>query len=191
MLVSPLVPLQFLTRAAFRENSPMTFHTFAFVALIFAIGTVPLGAEPPKKIVLLAGPKSHGPVGNGVHDYGWSARLLRMMLETSNVKEKVRVEVYLDGWPRNPKTLEDADTIVVISDGRDGDRLAKAVIGRAKSASSSSKIENPFIWACFFPEPQLLLLLKASACSPGRYTNATVACLHSSWFALSLLISPF
>jgi type 1 glutamine amidotransferase len=80
----------------------------------------------PKKIVILAGPKSHGPVGNGIHDYGWSARLLKVMLDNSNIKDRIRVETHLDGWPRDPRTLEDADAIMVISDSRDGDQYAEA-----------------------------------------------------------------
>ena len=31
----------------------------------------------------------------------------------------MRAEIHLDGWPRDPKTLDDADTIVVLSDGAD------------------------------------------------------------------------
>lgn len=74
-----------------------------------------------KKIVLIAGPKSHGPTGNGIHDYPWSVKLLKVMLDHSNVREQVRVEYHLDGMPQDLKTLDDADTIMVISDGRDGD----------------------------------------------------------------------
>lgn len=100
------------------------------MAILFALTVVAasIHAEPPatKKIVLIAGPKSHGPVGNGIHDYGWSVQLLKVMLEQSSVKDKVRVEAHLDGWPRDPRTLEDADTIMVISDGRDGDQYAEA-----------------------------------------------------------------
>jgi type 1 glutamine amidotransferase len=104
----------------------MTRRAFILVALTFATAATPAAADARKKVVILAGPKSHGPVGNGVHDYGRSARLIRMMLETSAVKEKVRVEVHLDGWPRDSRTLDDADTIMVISDGRDGDQYAEA-----------------------------------------------------------------
>lgn len=104
----------------------MASRTLVLVALTLIGLIAPAAAAPPKKVVILAGPKSHGPVGNGVHDYGWSARLIKMMLETCPVKEKVRVEVHLEGWPRNPRTLEDADTIMVISDGRDGDQYAEA-----------------------------------------------------------------
>ncbi|MDF1742791.1 MAG: ThuA domain-containing protein [Gimesia sp.] len=79
-----------------------------------------------RKIVLIAGPKSHGPVGNGIHDYPWSVKLLKVMLDNSNVKDQIRVEYHLNGWPKNPETLNDADTIMVISDGRDGNKYAEA-----------------------------------------------------------------
>ncbi len=86
-------------------------------------GLVLEGAEegPPRKIVLIAGPKSHGPVGNGIHDYPWSVKLLKVMLDNSNVAGRVAVEYHLDGWPKDDRTLDSADTIMVISDGRDGD----------------------------------------------------------------------
>lgn len=78
------------------------------------------GTGGPKKLVLIAGTKSHGPEGNGIHDYPWSVRLLQVLFERSNVREQVRVETHFDGWPKNPGTLESADTVVLISDGRDG-----------------------------------------------------------------------
>ena len=83
-------------------------------------------ASAKRKIVLIAGPKSHGPTGNGIHDYPWSVKLLKVMLDNSNVKDQVRVEYHLDGWPEDPNTLNDADTIMVISDGRDGNKFAEA-----------------------------------------------------------------
>ena len=89
-------------------------------------GSAARSAEPRKKIVLIAGKKSHGPVGNGIHDYPWSAKLLKVMLDNSNVAEQVRVEYHLEGWPEDPSTLDDADAIMVISDGRDGDKYEEA-----------------------------------------------------------------
>ena len=83
-------------------------------------------ADPAKKIVLIAGKKSHGPVGNGIHDYPWSVKLLKVMLDNSNVAEHVRVEYHLDGWVEDESTLDDADAIMVISDGRDGDAYEEA-----------------------------------------------------------------
>src|ERR1700751_1794073 len=94
--------------------------------LLFASSPPLEAADPPKKVVLIAGRKSHGPVGNGIHDYGWSVQLLKVMLDNSNVKDKVQVEIHLDGWPKEPKTLEDADTIMIISDGRDGNMYEEA-----------------------------------------------------------------
>ncbi|MFQ3594111.1 MAG: ThuA domain-containing protein [Gemmataceae bacterium] len=90
------------------------------VGLIFS--TVPHAGPPvaAKKIVLIAGKKSHGPEGNGIHDYGWSVRLLQAMLERSNVAADIRVEIHLNGWPDDPTTLDDADTLMIVSDGRDG-----------------------------------------------------------------------
>ncbi len=93
-----------------------------------AFGQVAATATAPRrKIVLIAGPKSHGPVGNGMHDYGWSVCLLRVMLERSNVKDQITVTHYLDGWPKDAAPLDDADTLMIVSDGRDGDKFADAL----------------------------------------------------------------
>ncbi|MFM7162087.1 MAG: hypothetical protein ACKO3P_17175, partial [Planctomycetaceae bacterium] len=48
----------------------------------------------PRKIVVIAGKKSHGPEGNGIHDYGWSARLIKVMLDNSNVADRVSTEFF-------------------------------------------------------------------------------------------------
>lgn len=97
--------------------------------MVFSPSLVPAGGQAParKKIVLIAGKKSHGPVGNGQHDYGWSVLLLKALLESSNVADKIAVTVHLDGWPRDEKAVADADTIMVVSDGRDGNAFAEAL----------------------------------------------------------------
>ncbi|WP_339923676.1 ThuA domain-containing protein [uncultured Cyclobacterium sp.] len=69
-----------------------------------------------KKIVLIAGPKSHGPKA---HEYIKSVRLIKTMLDNSNVEE-IATEIHFNGWPEDPLTLEDAALILFISDGRDG-----------------------------------------------------------------------
>ncbi|TXT25484.1 MAG: thioesterase, partial [Planctomycetota bacterium] len=102
-----------------------------FLLLLAVIGglcgnSVAANGPATRKIVLIAGPKSHGPTGNGIHDYPWSVKLLKVMLDHSNVREQVRVEYHLDGMPRDLKTLDDADSIMVISDGRDGDLYQEA-----------------------------------------------------------------
>jgi type 1 glutamine amidotransferase len=95
------------------------------VALVVA-HTAAEAADDRKKIVLIAGKKSHGPEGNGIHDYPWSVKLLKVLLDRSNVRDKVQVEMHFDGWPKDERTLEDADTVMIISDGRDGDLYEEA-----------------------------------------------------------------
>ena len=73
-----------------------------------------------KRIVIIAGKKSHGPDGNGIHDYPAQARLLHDCLLRSAIGsdlEIVRAED--DAWPES--VIAEADCLVVIGDGRDGD----------------------------------------------------------------------
>jgi len=99
----------------------------ALVVALLLSAPVLRAADPPRKIALIAGKKSHGPDGNGQHDYNWSARLLKHAIEHSNIKERVTVEIHLNGWPADDKSLDDAATIMVISDGRDGDKFSEAL----------------------------------------------------------------
>ncbi len=71
-----------------------------------------------KKIVLVAGPiTGHGKY---THEYEKSVILLKHLLDTSpNLKGKLVVETHFKGWPTDEKTLDDAHTIVMISDGGD------------------------------------------------------------------------
>ncbi len=77
-------------------------------------------AEPnaPKKIVLIAGPiTGHG---KHTHEYEKSVILLKHLFDTSpSTKGQVVVETHFKGWPADEKTLDDAATIVMISDGGD------------------------------------------------------------------------
>ena len=74
------------------------------------------GAQTARKVVLIAGKKSHGP---GTHEYVKDVYLLKHCLDTSPNLKGLTTEVHLNGWPTNPATLDDAATIVVISDGSD------------------------------------------------------------------------
>jgi putative heme-binding domain-containing protein len=78
-------------------------------------------AATPRKIVLIAGTVHQGPGGHpaGTHEYELSARLLKQSLLHAPDIAPIKCEVHVDGWPGDPKTLDDADTIVVISDGAD------------------------------------------------------------------------
>src|SRR5271155_136597 len=70
--------------------------------------------ERPRRIVLIAGSKGHGP---GEHEYAKSARLLKVMLDRAPGLKNVQTEVIYDGWPTNVSDLDSADTIVFLSDG--------------------------------------------------------------------------
>jgi putative heme-binding domain-containing protein len=110
----------------------------AACAMVICLGVLAARGEEarPKKVVLIAGTVHQGPGGHpaGTHEYELSVRLLKRSLETATNIAKINVEIHFDGWPRDPKTLDDADTIVVLSDGADrndqdhpllvGDRLA-------------------------------------------------------------------
>ncbi len=96
------------------------------VLLTLLAGLSLAAAAEPRKIVLVAGPKSHGPEGNRIHDYPWSVKLLKVMLDSSDVAGKLRVEYHLDGWPKDEHVFDNAATVVVISDGRDGDLFREA-----------------------------------------------------------------
>lgn len=109
----------------------------------------------PRKIVLLAGPRD-GKHPAGAHEYDNTARTIKEALEASNVADKVRVEVHTDGWPADPATLDDADTILIVSAGADhneadhpllvGDRLA--VLGKQMDRGCGLMMLH---WSLFVP----------------------------------------
>lgn len=78
-----------------------------------------------KRIVLIAGRKSHGPDHNGIHDYPAQVRLLAWCLRHALGGQVDLTLAYDDAWPR--EAIAKADALVVISDGKDGDKpYAKA-----------------------------------------------------------------
>jgi type 1 glutamine amidotransferase len=80
---------------------------------------VPLEKQPPdgakvKKIVLVAGRKSHG---KGEHEFfAGCALLMKMLQQTSGVFPVMA----RDGWPKNPHTFEGAKSVVFFMDGGGG-----------------------------------------------------------------------
>jgi type 1 glutamine amidotransferase len=87
-----------------------------------------------KKIVLIAGRKSHG---YGAHEHKAGCMLLAKALNDSGLP--VKAEVVTEGWPKDPSILSDADCIVIYADGGGGhpfnahlpelDKLMKKGIG--------------------------------------------------------------
>jgi type 1 glutamine amidotransferase len=111
-------------------------------------------AEPPRKIVLLAGPITGHP--KETHEYEKSVILVKHLLERSTVAPRVRVEAHFGGWPADETTLDDAAAVVMISDGADrkltdhplyvGERPAR--LGRAMARGCGFV---QFHWSTFNP----------------------------------------
>lgn len=93
---------------------------FPRVIVLAALGACAALAGGPARIVLIAGKKSHGP---GAHEYVKSVKLLKVLLDRANLRG-VRTEVHFNGWPEDPRVLATASTIMMISDGQDGDRYS-------------------------------------------------------------------
>src|ERR1051325_1434354 len=74
-------------------------------------------ADKTKKIVLIAGPITGHP--KEAHEYEKSVILLKHFLDTSPNLKGLQTEAHFKGWPEDPSTLDNADTIVMISDGCD------------------------------------------------------------------------
>ncbi len=117
------------------------------------------GADRPRKVVLIAGPldRSHPP---GTHEYEKSVRLLAHCLDHAPNLHGVRTEVHLGGWPDDPRTLDDADSIVLVASGSDrreedhpllvGDRLS--VVERQMKRGCGLVLIH---WATFAPKDKL------------------------------------
>ena len=69
-------------------------------------------AAAPKKVVFLAGKESH-------HAYEKGLRLLKHCLDASPNLKGIVTELHTGGWPVNPATFDNADAIVLFSDGLD------------------------------------------------------------------------
>ncbi len=73
-----------------------------------------LTADGHRRIVLIAGSKSHGV---GMHEYLKSIRLMKVLLDRAPGLKGVETDVIYDGWPTDASILDTADTIVFFSDG--------------------------------------------------------------------------
>ena len=64
-----------------RMRSIYRLFALAMVVWVPTVWSAPVLVSAQKQIVLIAGKKSHGPEGNGIHDYAWSVRLLKVLLD--------------------------------------------------------------------------------------------------------------
>jgi hypothetical protein len=95
-----------------------------------------LKMHPKKKIVLIAGPPSHG---YGYHEHNAGCLLLAKALNDN--MPGVYATTYRSGWPKDPTALDNADAIAIYCDGGSGhvamrhleqvDELAKKGLGIA------------------------------------------------------------
>ncbi len=111
----------------------------ALIALGICIALAPgLHADDktPKKIVLVAGAKSHGP---GEHEYEKGARLLKQCLDASPNLHGYTTEVVTDGWPADEKVFDDAATVLFYCDGSDRDEQADPLL-RGKRLETIRKL---------------------------------------------------
>ncbi len=97
-----------------------------------AIFWLPTSAMAEKSILLIAGPKSHGP---GQHEHPAGCELLAAHLKDGN--PEIRAEVSL-GWPEDAAKVEAADTIVLYSDGQDA-HVAKGRVPELRKRMAAGK----------------------------------------------------
>ena len=72
-----------------------------------------LPLEDVKKVVYVAGKPSHGP---RAHEHNAGAKMAARLLN-ENHADKVLVATYHNGWPNDPSAFQNADAVVIQSDG--------------------------------------------------------------------------
>ena len=95
-------------------------------------------ADKPTRIALIAATPSHGA---GHHDWDQDAQFIKQSLQEAPNVENLIIDIHNDGWPKNPRDLDNADAIVFLTDGAamsplkepgrvaEIDRLAKKGVG--------------------------------------------------------------
>ncbi len=72
--------------------------------------------DKPTRIALIAAAPSHG---EGHHDWDQDAQFIKQCLDEAPNVEDLTIDIHYDGWPKNPRDLDDADAIVFLTDGVD------------------------------------------------------------------------
>src|SRR4051794_39914821 len=113
-------------------------------------------ADPPaKKVVFIAG----APDANhtkGTHEYAQSVRLLQHCLDMSPNVRGLKTETHFNGWPKDPATLDTADTIVVVASGSDRNEKDHPLLAQERLAALDKQMRRGcglvlIHWCTFFP----------------------------------------
>jgi putative heme-binding domain-containing protein len=112
----------------------------ALLALaLLLVPSLTLAADPPKKILLIAGTKSHGP---GEHEYEKGVRLLALGLNTSPNVKGYKAEVITDGWPKDETAFDNAAAVLLFSDGSDHEEQAHPLLREKRLATMAKLMER-------------------------------------------------
>ena len=95
-----------------------TILLIGLLTIFLLVGCQSEGKKKVKRLVLIAGKKSHQA---GMHEYIKSVRLIKAMLKEATNIPTVWTDIYYNGWPDDDALLDNADLILFISDGQDGD----------------------------------------------------------------------
>ncbi|MBU6398876.1 MAG: DUF1080 domain-containing protein [Verrucomicrobia bacterium] len=106
-------------------SKPFGLATYQTTAAMRNLQLRTLPSEKVKTVAFIAGAKSHGP---GEHEYEKGLRLLERCLETAANVTGIQARLYTNGWPADPRALEDADTIVLYCDGADRNEQADPLL---------------------------------------------------------------
>lgn len=98
------------------------------VLVVTAMNGLLLAAEPPKRLVIVAGRPSHPP---RMHEFNAGTQLLAKCLKDCPL---VQVEVVKNGWPEDESIFDKADGIVFYMDGGGGHALVQENGRRMKLA---------------------------------------------------------
>lgn len=91
------------------RSSPPLSRSLIFVALL--VGAVFSAHAADKKVLLIAGTISHGP---GAHEHNAGVLLLQKCLAGV---PGLKVDVSLNGWPKDPAALAGVDAVIMYCDG--------------------------------------------------------------------------
>jgi type 1 glutamine amidotransferase len=84
------------------------------VSVLLVCGAALSAAAADKNIILIAGKQSHGP---GDHEFRAGCLLLKKCLDPV---PGLKVQVYTNGWPESDSALDNADAVIIYSDGGAG-----------------------------------------------------------------------